>query len=248
MNRRATWIALIALCSVGDVSCWPGRSLQLFTQLSVSIFTPPRTMKVGTIANIAATVFNDPTNGGVIWNCTPAASCGTSSFNPDSTFSEAVTNLTAPASIPAGGTITVTATTKATPSVSASATITITAVGNTQNYSFYVTGVALNDDGHDPYDIAGVIAVATDGTGDIVGGEQDYSDGNSIASPEPQGDAILGGNLSGGSLTLITNNANIGVIGVETFAVAFSNDDHAFISEFDGIATSSGSLDLQTST
>jgi hypothetical protein len=124
---------------------------------------------------------------------------------------------------------------------------------NTQNFSFYVLGVALNDEGHDPYNVAGMISIATDGSGKVTAGVQDYSDGDDIASPEPQGDTIMSGSLamqaSGqGTLTLVTNNPKLGVHGTETFAVAFSNANHALISQFDGSATSSGSLDLQTST
>jgi hypothetical protein len=124
---------------------------------------------------------------------------------------------------------------------------------NTQNFSFYVLGVALNDEGHDPYNIAGVISIASDGSGKVTAGVQDYSDGDAIASPQPQGDSITSGSLtmqtSGqGTLTLVTNNPKLGVNGTETFAVAFSSANHALISQFDGSATSSGSLDLQTST
>jgi hypothetical protein len=123
----------------------------------------------------------------------------------------------------------------------------------TQNFSFYVLGVALNDEGHDPYNIAGVISIASDGSGKVTAGVQDYSDGDTIASPQPQGDTITSGSLvmqsnGQGTLTLVTNNSKLGVNGTETFAVAFSNANHALISQFDGSATSSGSLDLQTST
>jgi hypothetical protein len=123
----------------------------------------------------------------------------------------------------------------------------------TQNFSFYVLGVALNDEGHEPYNIAGVISVATDGSGQVTAGVQDYSDGDDVASPQPQGDSILSGSLTmqasgAGTLTVVTNNPKLGVNGTETFAVAFSNTNHALISQFDGSATSSGSLDLQTST
>src|ERR1700735_3908515 len=122
----------------------------------------------------------------------------------------------------------------------------------TQNFSFYVLGVALNDEGHDPYNIAGVVSIATDGSGKVTAGVQDYSDGDDIASPQPQGDTIRSGSLAmqtngQGTLTLVTNNAKLGVNGTETFAVAFANANHALISQFDGRATSSGSLDLQTS-
>jgi hypothetical protein len=52
-----------------------------------------------------------------------------------------------------------------------------------------------------------------------------------------------------GILTLmIPGNTKLGVSGVETFAVNFPNSSHALISQFDGTATSSGTLDLQTLT
>ena len=49
-----------------------------------------------------------------------------------------------------------------------------------------------------------------------------------------------------GTLTLTTNNANLGVSGIETLGVQFVNINHALIVQFDGSATSSGSMDLQT--
>jgi hypothetical protein len=52
-----------------------------------------------------------------------------------------------------------------------------------------------------------------------------------------------------GILTLmIPGNTNLGVNGRESFALNFPNSTHALITQFDGTATSSGSLDLQTST
>ncbi|MGA8867062.1 MAG: hypothetical protein WB510_08845 [Candidatus Sulfotelmatobacter sp.] len=51
-----------------------------------------------------------------------------------------------------------------------------------------------------------------------------------------------------GVLTLITNNAALGVAGIETLGVQFANTNHALIMQFDGTATSSGSMDLQTAT
>jgi hypothetical protein len=49
-----------------------------------------------------------------------------------------------------------------------------------------------------------------------------------------------------GTLTLITDNPNVGTNGTETFAVQFVNTDHTLIMQFDGTATSSGSINLQT--
>lgn len=129
-------------------------------------------------------------------------------------------------------------------------------VVTSQNFTFAVSGVAMDEkDGLvdiDPYSIAGVVSIATDGSGTVTGGEQDFGDADRIAAT---GDTIMSGSLvmnpdgsGNGTLTLMTNDTNVGVSGKETFAVAFSNTDHALITQFDGSATSSGSLDLQTST
>ena len=83
-------------------------------------------------------------------------------------------------------------------------------------------------------------------------GEQDYNDGSGLTSPEPGGDMITSGSLwinpanGQGFLTLITNNANLGINGTETLALNFVNSNHALIVQADGSATSSGSFDLQT--
>lgn len=252
MRRGIFWIILVTFCALGNAACGGSSKTQM---LNVRITTVPSTMAVGTTANVAATVGGDPAAGGVTWNCTPAAACGLSSFNPDKTASGATSVFTAPGAIPAGGTVTITAASVTSPTItSGPVDITITSVTTkSQNFSFYVSGVALNDEGHDPYDIAGVVVIATDGSGTVTGGVQDYSDGDRIASPEPQGDTITSGSLvmatNGlGTLTLVTNNSKLGVAGTETFAVAFANSSHALIAQFDGSATSSGSLDLQTST
>jgi hypothetical protein len=119
------------------------------------------------------------------------------------------------------------------------------------NFSFYLSGLeSVNGPGF--YALAG--AVTLDGNGNVLGGEQDYNDGNGLASPEPSPDTILpgAGALSvnpatgQGTLTLTTNNSNLGAGGIETFAVQFVNTNHALVVQFDGSATSSGSLDLQT--
>ncbi len=97
--------------------------------------------------------------------------------------------------------------------------------------------------------------MTSDGNGDVLGGEQDYNDGNGITSQQPAGDTILPATaalsistpaIGQGTLTLTTSNPAVGVDGVETFGILFVNDNHALISQFDASATSTGSLDLQT--
>jgi hypothetical protein len=100
------------------------------------------------------------------------------------------------------------------------------------------------------YALVGSIKI--DATGHVLSGEQDYNDGFEYTSPEPGGDSITGGTLAvnsttgQGTLTLKTHNLNLGVGGVETLGVQFVNVNHALITQFDGTATSAGSLDLQT--
>lgn len=121
--------------------------------------------------------------------------------------------------------------------------------GGATQYSFYLTGQEAIQFGPNFVVLAG--AVTIDANGNVTGGEQDYNDGFAITSP-PAGDAITGGVLAvnavtgQGTLTLVTNNVNVGVGGTETFGVQFVNKNHALIVQFDGTATSSGSMDVQT--
>lgn len=117
-----------------------------------------------------------------------------------------------------------------------------------KTYVFSVSGEELSTTGF--YALAGAVQIDT--SGNVLAGEQDYNDGPSgITSPQPSGDVITGGTLkvnsSGqGTLVLNTNNSLVGVGGTETFGVQFVNAKHALIIQFDGTATSSGSIELQT--
>ncbi|MGA3089655.1 MAG: hypothetical protein ABSD75_13645 [Terriglobales bacterium] len=120
------------------------------------------------------------------------------------------------------------------------------------SFAFYLSGLEAIDGGQNFYALAGSVSV--DGNGNVLGGEQDYNDGIGLTSPQPSGDTILPGTAaltvdptSGqGTLTLTTNNTSLGVSGVETLGIQFVNAQHALIVQFDGSATSSGSMDTQT--
>jgi len=121
------------------------------------------------------------------------------------------------------------------------------------SYSFYLSGQsAAHPSTGNPqinfYALAGAITV--DQNGNLTGGEEDYNDANGYT----YSDVLIsntGGTLSvnsttgQGTLVLPTNNSALGVSGTETFAVQFVNASHALIMQWDGAATSSGSLDLQ---
>ncbi len=141
-------------------------------------------------------------------------------------------------------------------SCSSSSTVTPPPVA-TSNFVFYLSGadtLPADSGNYAFYALAGMVTINASGT--VVGGEQDYNDANSVnggvTSPEPGGDEITGGTLTvsastgQGTLTLITSNADLGVNGTETFSIQFVNSKHALITQFDGTATSSGSMDLQT--
>jgi hypothetical protein len=116
-------------------------------------------------------------------------------------------------------------------------------------YVFYLSG--QESFGPNYYALAGSVEI--DPSGNVLAGEQDYNDAFGFTSPEPSGDLITGGTLSvssttgQGTLTLITNNPALPSGGTETLAVQFVNTNHAVIMQFDGSATSAGSIDLQTS-
>lgn len=115
-------------------------------------------------------------------------------------------------------------------------------------YVFSLSGQQAS--GPNFYALAGSVEI--DSIGTVIAGEQDFNDARGFTSPQPAGDSIVGGSLNVdsstglGTLTLKTTNRNFGIGGVETLAVQFVNSRHAVIMQFDGSATSSGSMDFQT--
>ncbi len=140
--------------------------------------TPPTTLATSATAMITANVTNDSQTKGVDWTVTCGSSdCG--SFNPTHTASGTATTYTAPASVPAGNTVNITATSTADNTKSVMASITITAAsaacpsGNEAflngQYAFLVKG----------FDANGAVAIGgsftADGTGKITAGEEDIN-------------------------------------------------------------------------
>jgi hypothetical protein len=204
-------------------------------------------------APLVAAVFDaafNPVAGAVVTFQAPTAGASGSFANGTATevdttnASGLATSTTFTANGTLGGPYTVTATTLG---VQNSAAFSLPNRVAANTYVFYLSG---QESSGTFYALAG--AVQMDGTGKVLGGEQDYNDGaNSVfTSPQPSGDTISGGSLSvnatgQGTLILNTNNANLGVSGVETLGVQFVNANHALVIQFDGTATSSGSMDLQ---
>ena len=201
---------------------------------------------------VATVTTNGSPTSGVVVTFTAPATGASGTFAGGTNAITATTNASGVATSPvftANGTTGIYAVAATVAGVSAPANFSLTNRGTSNTYVFYLSGQETF--GPDFYALAGSVEI--NNSGSVVAGEQDYNDGGfGFASPEPSGDTITGGTLSvnlttgQGTLTLITNNTSLGVGGVETLGVQFVNSNHAVIIEFDGVATSSGNMDLQT--
>ena len=214
-----------------------------FTNMLVATVTSNGTAASG------VTVTFTPVAGSAGQSCTPSATTAT-------TASDGTASITCTANSTPGGYSVTAAATGATAPASFTESNTAPRV-----FVFYVIGLE-NSAAYGPgpvyYAVAG--AVGFDLSGNVLGGEQDYNDASGLTSPgEPTTPDVI--NPTGSSMTvnpttgtgtLVLNvsasNPNVGVKGIEKFAVQFVNANHALITQFDGSATSSGSFDLQTAT
>jgi hypothetical protein len=104
-----------------------GSSSQLRSQpqsIAVVLSAVAASVVPGGTTTVSATVSNDTMNAGVVWSCAPANACGL--FSPSSTASAVAATYTAPAVVPAGGRVTVTAESITDPTKSASSAVMIT--------------------------------------------------------------------------------------------------------------------------
>ncbi len=273
MSRRIVGSALaVFVCGVLSflTSCSSSSSKTSTTTPTPSAITPvsgtsPQSAQVGAAFGtaLAATVTDSsgsPVSGASVTFTAPSSGAsGTfktsgSATETDTTNSSGVaTSSTFTANMTAGA-YTVTA---AVSGVSTTANFNLTntaAVVTNPVYVFYASGTevpnASTNGSSTPlyYALAG--AVAINSSGNVVSGEEDYNDGVEITEldvPITGGALTVDATTGQGTLTLQTANTLLGVSGTETLGVQFANTDHALIVQFDESATSSGSLDLQTS-
>lgn len=95
------------------------------------------------------------------------------------------------------------------------------------------------------YEVGGVLVA--DGNGKVTAGEQTYSNTVGAHVDNVTGTYSIGSNGLG-TITLQTGDSSIGVNGVETLSVVILSPSSGLISQFDTSATSSGIVELQTST
>lgn len=118
------------------------------------------------------------------------------------------------------------------------------------SYTFYASGQSMPHSvgaSTNYYAIAGAIIVDQT-NGAVLGGEEDYNDANGYTYASIP---ITGGTLSvdvngQGTLSLsVPSQPTLGNMGTQTLAVQFVNTNHALIAQWDGSATSSGTMDVQ---
>lgn len=223
------------------------------TAISIALQSVPTAPLIpNSTVNIKAAVTNDPTNAGVDWAllCPNPGTCG--ALAPLHTPSGSAATYTAPASVTGTGqsfTIEAFATADHTKNVSGTISV-LGFVGNIKgNYVFATQGVDANGG---PFRLGGVVAL--DGTGKVTGGEQTHADFVQTYSDVITGGSYTLGPDGRGTLTLNTNDTNIGQAGIENFAFVYLSNTSLFLITLDNPnlqpsnETSSGSMDLQTTT
>jgi hypothetical protein len=258
MNTRLSIYLAAALTTLGLAACgsdWhgpynpPPPPPPPNGAISVSFASvPPSAVAAGATAALTATIVNDTANAGVTWTVQCASTqCG--SISPASTASGVATTYTAPASIPVPAGVTIVAKSVSNTGQTAATTIQITAgappaapVLANGTYVYHLAG----QDGNGAYFVAGAFTVSN---GAISGGEQDFTDGGGIATDTlvASGSSLsqVGGNIQ---VVLNTGDSSIGVNGVETLRGTVAYTGRVLISEYDGFAAGSGSIDIQTGT
>jgi hypothetical protein len=236
LNRKLLTVILAGLSTAFMAAC-SGSSNTNGISIGFSE-APPAALQTSSTISVNAVVVNDAANKGVDWTVTCGSSdCGT--ISPAHTASGTATSYTAPASVPTGNTVTITATATASSSATTVGTVTITSgqTGTALNgqYSFLVEG------GDTTGFYVAVGSIIADGNGNITGGEEDYCD---LGTPSCF-TAILSGTFSSGSDNRGAITVNSTSLGPQTLQMVVTSASHALIIEFDGTATSSGTLDLQ---
>jgi hypothetical protein len=234
----------IVASSVTDGTATATASITIAAPAGVSVAfaaMPPAALTINNAFPLTAVVTNDSKNGGVTWSVTCAtAACGT--LNPTTAASNIATTYTAPAAIPTGGTVKVTATSVSDTTKSVSATISI--VGPALADGTYIYN-GSGEDGNGVLYYAGAFTILN---GAVTGGEHDFLDQVNAGSDTISAAGSSVTTQPGGSVEIIlnTNDANFGDSGTFTLRGAKVSAARMQLTEFDDFAAATGTLDLQT--
>ncbi len=233
-------------------------NVTIVAPISVTITqgVPTGSMIANSGAPLVATVANDTADAGVDWtvSCGGPGACGT--FSPAHTASGAATTFTAPASVPAGNTVTITAASTTDPTKTADETVTITASvpPNSLLLGQFVMLLTAKNSVNGPFAVGGIIS--GDGTGNITSASFDLSDASGNGSTTVNVSSTSASTYSigpdgRGQIKLVIDvgalNGPFGVngSGAITLSVAFVTPQHALLSEIDSFGNGTGTLDLQ---
>ena len=249
-------VAMIA----GLAACGSGAPVQNqppppSAKLTIDFSTAPTSpLPLNQTTTMVAEVKNDSKNYGVDWSLTCASSnCGT--LSAKHTDSGASVTYTPPVSLPANSeTVSIVAFATADHTANVPVSIDVTAFGSTLTGA-YVFQAQGSDFSFNPYQIAGVIVL--DGNGGITSGKQsvNFFD-NNVGALVSRPDDITGGSYfvgpdGRGTITIKTNDTDIGGNGVETFSLLFISNSALHIAQMDfgdaqtGVSAT-GTMDLQT--
>src|ERR1700761_1999964 len=235
----------IVASSVTDGTATASVSITIAAPAGVSVAfaaAPPAALTINNTFPLTAVVTGDSKNGGVAWSVTcGTAACGT--FNPTTTATNAATTYTAPAAIPTGGTVKVTATSVSDNTKSVSATINIVGPALADGTYIY-NGSGLDGNGALYY--AGAFTVLN---GTITGGEHDYIDQSGAAANDQisaAGSSLTTQPEGNVEIILNTNDPNFGDSGTFTLRGTKVSATRMQLTEYDDFGTATGSLFLQT--
>jgi hypothetical protein len=239
----------VTATAVADTAITASAKISIVAPIPIAVNvqpTPTASIQVAATVALTAEVTNDTTaNPSVTWSVScAAANCGT--FAPTSTASGTQTQFTAPATIPSGASVTITAASVTDPTKSATVKMSITAAAPSLangTYVFQIPGPV----GNQATFVTGVF-VASNGT--VAGGEQDSLNfttdvnGNTVGNPEFQ--PITGGSY----VTLPDGNLQVSLTlqdgGSETFAGTQAKNGQGLVDGINGVSTSA-TLEPQTS-
>jgi hypothetical protein len=210
-------------------------------------------------APLVATVSNDSTSEGVDWTVTCGSTGACGSFSPVHTVSGASTTFTAPATVPANKTLTITATSTKDPTKTAAEIVTVSAgilPDSLLKSGQWIMALSGKDANGGPFTLGG--AIVSDGVGNITNGILDLVDlgggagannqGTVSVSPAPASTYSIGAD-GRGKIQLTVNVGNLstgfGVNSSIVLSVVFVNSNHALLSETDAFGSGTGTLDLQ---
>jgi len=243
----------VTATSVADNSKSVSATITITQGVAITVIINPQPraeMNVTSTAPFAAVVDNDQQDAGVNWTVTCSSSkCG-SFITANPLASGSAATYQAPASIPTGGTVTLTATSVTDSTKSASTMVTITQAATTLGDGTYVFHLRGSDfttaNGESNYYIAGAFTVSG---GLITGGEYDFVDYDDAITDliNPATSSIKGTPDGTLQIVLDTGDIWIGINGIETLSAVLVSGKRALIGEYDTFATSTGTLDLQTS-